>query len=73
MVLLTYEGENHSLSKKANQHDYHRRINEWFGHFLKGEPAPPWITSGVKHLARERELELLRRGVNGGGHRPPRP
>jgi dipeptidyl aminopeptidase/acylaminoacyl peptidase len=62
MVLLVYEGENHSLARKPNQLDYHRRINEWFAHYLKGEPAPDWITSGVRHQARQRELELLRRG-----------
>ena len=32
--------------KKPNQIDYHRRILEWFGHYLKGEPAPQWITDG---------------------------
>jgi len=25
----------------------HGRILEWFGHYLKGEPAPRWITDGV--------------------------
>jgi dipeptidyl aminopeptidase/acylaminoacyl peptidase len=51
MVLLVYEGENHSLSRRPNQLDYHRRINEWFGHYLKGEPAADWITQGVRHRA----------------------
>jgi hypothetical protein len=23
---------------------------EWFGHYLKGEPAAPWIVNGVKFL-----------------------
>jgi len=48
MVLIVYEGENHGFSRKPNQIDYHRRILEWFGHYLKGEPAPAWITDGVK-------------------------
>jgi len=48
MVLLVYEGEDHGFSEEANQVDYHRRILEWFGHYLKGEPAPAWITEGVK-------------------------
>lgn len=48
MVLLVYEGENHGFTKKPNQIDYHRRILEWFGHYLKGEPAPAWITAGVR-------------------------
>jgi hypothetical protein len=50
--MLVYEGENHSLAKQPNQVDYHRRILEWFGHYLKGEPAPAWLTSGVKYLDR---------------------
>jgi dipeptidyl aminopeptidase/acylaminoacyl peptidase len=62
VVLLVYEGENHSLSRKPNQLDYHRRIMQWFDHYLKGEPAQEWITEGVRHVARERELELIRRG-----------
>jgi dipeptidyl aminopeptidase/acylaminoacyl peptidase len=50
LVMLVYEGENHSLGRKANQVDLHRRILQWFGHYLKGEPAPAWITSGVRYL-----------------------
>ncbi|MFW5952482.1 MAG: prolyl oligopeptidase family serine peptidase, partial [Gemmatimonadota bacterium] len=53
MVLLVYEGENHGLRKKENQIDYHRRINEWFDHYLKGEPAPAWMTTGVPYLEQE--------------------
>ncbi len=47
MVLLVYEGEDHGFRDKANQIDYHRRILEWFAHYLKGDPAPKWITDGV--------------------------
>jgi dipeptidyl aminopeptidase/acylaminoacyl peptidase len=61
MVLLVYEGENHSLARRANQIDYHRRINEWFGHYLRGEPAADWIRRGVPHAERQRELERQRR------------
>ena len=39
VVLLVYGGEDHGLRQKANQIDYHRRIMEWFGHYLKGDPA----------------------------------
>jgi dipeptidyl aminopeptidase/acylaminoacyl peptidase len=48
MVLLVYEGEGHGLRQDANRRDYQRRILEWFGHYLKGEPAPAWITDGVE-------------------------
>jgi dipeptidyl aminopeptidase/acylaminoacyl peptidase len=54
MVMLVYEGENHGLAKKENQIDYHRRINEWFGHYLKGEPAPAWMSTGVPYLDQEK-------------------
>ncbi len=56
-VLLVYPGEDHGLRKKENQIDYHRRILEWFGHWLKGEPAPKWMTEGVSWLERKRMLD----------------
>jgi dipeptidyl aminopeptidase/acylaminoacyl peptidase len=43
-IMLVYPGEDHGLRKKENQVDYHRRINEWFGHYLKGQPAPKWMS-----------------------------
>ena len=55
MVLLVYEGEDHGFQREANQRDYHRRILEWFGHYLKGEPAPAWITDGVPVARLEEE------------------
>ncbi|MXW10644.1 MAG: S9 family peptidase [Gammaproteobacteria bacterium] len=63
MVLLVYEGEDHGLREEANQKDYHRRILEWFGHYLKGDPAPSWITEGVSL----QDLEEEKRRVAGGG------
>jgi dipeptidyl aminopeptidase/acylaminoacyl peptidase len=55
VVLLVYANEDHGLRKKANQLDYHRRIMAWFDHYLKGEPAPAWITEGVPYLDLDRE------------------
>ena len=59
MVLLVYEGEDHGFRDEANQKDYHRRILEWFGHYLKGEPAPAWITDGVALDALEEEKKRV--------------
>lgn len=59
MVLLVYEGEDHGFREEANQKDYHRRIIEWFGHYLKGEPAPAWITEGVPLDALEAEKKRV--------------
>jgi dipeptidyl aminopeptidase/acylaminoacyl peptidase len=53
VVMLVYPGEDHGLRKRPNQLDYHRRIQAWFGHYLKGEPAETWITDGTTFLAKE--------------------
>ena len=53
VVMLVYNNEDHGLSQRRNQIDYHRRIHAWFDHYLKGAPAQPWITEGVSALARE--------------------
>lgn len=51
-VLLVYPGEDHGLRKRENQIDYHRRILQWFGHWLKGEAPARWITEGTTWLER---------------------
>jgi dipeptidyl aminopeptidase/acylaminoacyl peptidase len=53
VVMLVYPGEDHGLRRRPNQLDYHRRIQAWFGHYLKGEPAEKWITDGMTFLAKE--------------------
>ena len=50
VVMLVYNGEDHGLRVKKNQVDYHRRIQAWFDHYLKGNPAEKWITEGVKAI-----------------------
>ena len=59
VVLLEYAGEDHGLSKKADQIDYQRRIFAWFGHYLKGEPAQAWMENGETYLDRQRELKKV--------------
>ncbi|HUK41886.1 MAG TPA: prolyl oligopeptidase family serine peptidase, partial [Candidatus Acidoferrales bacterium] len=60
VVLIEYAGEDHGLRKKANQIDYQQRIYAWFGHYLKDEPAPTWISKGESFLEHERELKKLK-------------
>ena len=55
-TMLVYPGEDHGLRKKENQIDYQRRILQWFGHWLKGEPAAKWMTDGVTFLERKKAL-----------------
>jgi elongation factor P--beta-lysine ligase len=56
VILLEYPGENHGLAKPANQQDYTVRMKEWFDHFLKGAPAPGWMTEGVSRLDMEEHI-----------------
>ncbi|MGA3189364.1 MAG: prolyl oligopeptidase family serine peptidase [Bryobacteraceae bacterium] len=65
VVMLMYPGENHSLAIKANQIDYHHRILDWFGYYLKGEPAPEWINKGTSVLDREKELKKIKKETEG--------
>jgi len=60
-IMLVYPGENHALAVKANQIDYHDRILDWFGHYLKDGSAPAWIETGVSVLDREKELKRTRK------------
>jgi dipeptidyl aminopeptidase/acylaminoacyl peptidase len=60
VVLIVYAGEDHGLKKKQDQIDYQRRIFAWFGHYLKGEAAPAWITDGESYLDRQREVKALK-------------
>jgi hypothetical protein len=57
VVLLIYGGEDHGLRKKPDQIDYQHRILAWFGHFLKDDPAPAWITEGEPYLDQQRDLK----------------
>lgn len=59
VVMLAYIGEGHGLRQKKNRKDYQRRILAWFGHYLKGEPAEPWITEGQSFLERDAEKKRL--------------
>ncbi|MDX1494780.1 MAG: prolyl oligopeptidase family serine peptidase, partial [Longimicrobiales bacterium] len=60
MVMLSYDGENHGLAREPNQLDYQRRIMQWFAHYLKGEPAPDWIESGLSYIEQKDRLERKR-------------
>ncbi|TVR28797.1 MAG: S9 family peptidase [Balneolaceae bacterium] len=48
-VFLHYYDEPHHLRKMANRLDYAIKMKEYMDHYLKGEPAPAWITDGVPY------------------------
>jgi len=52
-VLLAYPNEGHGLRGMANRKDLTTRFFEFFDHYLKGAPAPKWLTEGVPYLKKE--------------------
>jgi dienelactone hydrolase len=53
-ILLAYPGEGHGLRGMANRKDLTIRFFEFFNHYLKGAPAPKWMTEGVPFLDKDR-------------------
>ncbi len=45
--LLEYDDEGHVLFKPKNQMDMTIRLDQFFGYYLKGEPAPKWMVEGI--------------------------
>ena len=53
-VLLAYPGEGHGLRGMANRKDLTIRFFQFFDHYLKGAPAPKWLTEGVPFLEKDK-------------------
>jgi dipeptidyl aminopeptidase/acylaminoacyl peptidase len=45
--LLNYNNDAHNLMQRANRKDIQIRQQQFFDHFLKGAPAPVWLSKGV--------------------------
>ena len=45
--LLNYNNDDHNLLNRANRNDIQIRQQQFFDHYLKGAPAPKWMTTGV--------------------------
>jgi dipeptidyl aminopeptidase/acylaminoacyl peptidase len=52
-IMLAYPGEGHGLRGLANKRDLTIRYFQFFDHYLKGAPAPKWMTDGVPFLAKD--------------------
>jgi len=56
--LINYNGEGHGIGRRANLKDFSKRMWQYFDHYLRGAPAPDWLTQGVPYL--DRTAEKLR-------------
>jgi dipeptidyl aminopeptidase/acylaminoacyl peptidase len=50
VILLSYPGEPHHLSKKPNQIDFQIRMKQFFDHYLKDGPEMDWMKNGVPQV-----------------------
>ena len=57
VILLSYPGEPHHLARKENQKDFQLRMKQFFDHYLKGTPAPKWMTDGVPQTKKGGPIE----------------
>ncbi|HEV8215036.1 MAG TPA: prolyl oligopeptidase family serine peptidase, partial [Gemmatimonadaceae bacterium] len=65
VILLEYVGENHGLARPINQKDYAMRQKDWFDHYLKGAPAPDWMTKGVARIKMDEYWQQLKTQQSG--------
>ena len=47
--LLEYNNEQHNLSERRNSKDLSIRLQQFFDYYLKGDPMPVWMESGIPH------------------------
>jgi dipeptidyl aminopeptidase/acylaminoacyl peptidase len=50
--LFSFDGEDHNLVGREQQKYWTVHLDEFFDHFLRGKPAPDWMTQGVDFLHR---------------------
>ena len=56
--LLNYNNEAHNLVERKNRKDIQIREQQFFDHYLKGEPMPTWMSTGVPAIMKGRDWGL---------------
>lgn len=55
--LLQYNGEDHNLVQRKNRKDLSVRLSQFFDHYLKGAPAPLWMSDGLPAVQKGKTLK----------------
>lgn len=53
--MLQYNGEAHNIRARKNRKDITRRLQQFFDHYLKGDPMPKWMKDGVPMIRKGQE------------------
>jgi len=62
IIFTSYPDAGHHLSKLENQKDFMTRMEQFYDHYLKGEPAPDWMVHGVPFLQKRQGARALMEG-----------
>lgn len=55
--LLNYNGQGHNLKSKSPAcKDYSKRMFQFYEHYLRGKPAPVWMTKGIPAIKKGETL-----------------
>ncbi len=54
--MLQYNGEAHNLRERKNRKDITIRLQQFFDHYLKGDPMPEWMKNGIPAVRKGQEL-----------------
>jgi dipeptidyl aminopeptidase/acylaminoacyl peptidase len=56
--MVVYNGEDHNIVERKNRKDFTVRLSQFFDHFLKGAPAPVWMTKGIAAVDKGKTMGL---------------
>ena len=54
--MLQYNGEAHNIRARKNRKDITVRLQQFFDHYLKGDPMPKWMKEGIPAIRKGQEL-----------------
>lgn len=54
--LLNYNGNPHWVMGRENRLDFAKRMQQFFDHYLKDEPMPDWMASGIPAVDKGKEF-----------------
>ena len=54
--MLNYNGDPHWVMKDANRIDFAKRMQQFFDHYLKGDPMPVWMGEGIPAVNKGKEF-----------------
>ena len=59
--MLQYNGEAHNIRARKNRKDITKRFQQFFDHYLKGDPMPKWMKEGIPAIRKGQEwnFELM--------------